>query len=89
MPTGRQKSRTLRRIAVKTPSDNKIQYKKRKPCKAKCGECGSDLKGVSRERPLKTQNMTASKKKPTRPYGGNLCSRCMRKKMVEKARAEK
>ena len=63
-----------------------LQYKKRKPGVAKCGSCGAVLKGVARARPYKMQNMSKTKKRPTRPYAGVLCSKCLRKVMIEKAR---
>jgi len=31
-------------------------------------------------------NMAKTKKRPERPYGGVLCTRCMRKTMIGKAR---
>lgn len=87
MVAGKHKSRTLRKIFVKTPSKTTIKYKKSKPSKAKCGSCGAILKGVARARPTKMQNMSKSSKRPSRPYGGNLCSKCMRAKIIAKARA--
>lgn len=64
-----------------------LHYKERKPGKAKCGNCGSILQGVPRERSLKMHKMPKTEKRPERPYGGNLCSRCMRALIIEKARA--
>lgn len=90
MVQGSRKSRTLRRVRVKTPGGiNKIHYRKRKPAKAKCGGCGAVLKGVARERPFKMKSLTRAKKKPSRPYAGVLCSKCLRKKMIAKARSLK
>jgi large subunit ribosomal protein L34e len=89
MPAGRHKSRTLRRVKVKTPgAENKVSYRERKPKKAVCGKCGAILSGVPRERPTKMQNMPKTVKRPERPYGGVLCARCTRAMMVEKARSE-
>lgn len=83
MVSGRHKSRTFRRIAVKTPgARNIIHYKKRKPQAAKCGSCKATLKGVPRERPYKMRNMPKTAKRPERPFGGVLCSKCSRKKIV-------
>jgi len=82
MPAPRFRSRTYRRIHTRVT----IHYKERKPKIAKCGSCGAKLKGVPRERPYKMQQLPKTKKRPERPYGGNLCSTCMRKLMVEKAR---
>ena len=87
MPAGRFKSRTFRRVFVRTPGARTVlHYRKRKPKAAKCGCCGTALKGAPRERPYKMSNLPKTKKRPERPFGGNLCSRCMRKAVVEKAR---
>lgn len=82
-----QRSRSLRRVKVKVPGGTtKLVYKKRKKAKAKCGSCGVILKGVPREIPSKMKNLAKSKKRPQRPYGGMLCSSCLKKLMVSKAR---
>lgn len=82
------RSRSLRRVKVKVPGGTtRLIYKKRKPKKAKCSKCGAILKGVSRESATKMKNLPKTKKRPQRPYGGFLCSKCMRKLMVSKARS--
>jgi len=87
MVQGKYKSRTYRRIHVKTPGGiNKIHYKKRKPSKAHCAGCGAILSGIPRERPYKMQNIPKTMKRPERPYGGMLCSRCARRKIIAEAR---
>ena len=86
MPEPYKRSRTLRRVYVKIPSGTVIHYKKRKPGKAKCGNCGSLLRGVPRERPHKMEKLPKTKKRPERPYGGNMCSKCTRQFIVDKAR---
>ena len=87
MPAPRLRSRSLRRIFRKVPGGRvSLQYKKRKPSPAQCGNCGAVLKGVPRELPFKMKNMPKTKKRPERPYGGVLCSRCMRTKFLEKVR---
>lgn len=87
MPKPGQRSRTLRRVSRRTPgSRNALHHMKRKPSKAKCAKCGKALPGVPRERPYKMSRMAKSKKRPERPYGGNLCSACMRKEIIAKAR---
>jgi large subunit ribosomal protein L34e len=90
MPEGRFKSRTFRRVYVKTPGGRVVvHYRKRKPGKAKCGSCRALLKGVPRERPYKMRSMAKTKKRPERPYGGVLCSKCMREIVIKEARASK
>ena len=87
MPSPRQRSRSLRKIFSKVPGgDTKIHFKKRKPQSAKCSNCSAVLKGVPRELPFKMRSMTKTKKRPERPYGGVLCSRCMRLEIINKAR---
>ena len=89
MPKPSRKSRSLRKIFVKTPGGRTtVHYRHRKPSKAKCGKCGVVLKGIARERPYKMKKIGKSKKRPTRPYGGYLCTRCMRALFVERARAK-
>ena len=82
MPAPRYRSRTFRRVFVKTSSGVKLTYRKRKPSKAKCALCGAELKGVVRVRAFKLKSIAKSKKFPSRPYS-NLCSRCSRKKLIE------
>jgi len=87
MVSGKFKSRTFRRVSVKTPGSKvTMQYRKRKPSKAKCGNCGKLLAGVPRERPHKMQNMAKTKKRPERPYGGSFCSKCTRDLIKNKTR---
>lgn len=88
MPIPSKRSRSLRRIYVKTPGGSTvIHYKEEKPKAAHCGKCGAVLKGVLREKAYKMKSIAKSKKRPERPYGGVLCSQCMRELFIEKARA--
>ncbi len=91
MPKPGHRTGSLRKVYVKTPGGvNKVHYKKKKPAVAKCAICGAPLRGVPRERPYKMANMAKTKKRPERPYGGLLCSRCSReliKESVAKAKA--
>ena len=81
-----ERSRKRRILKKKVPSGVKIVYKRRKPSKAKCSECGAELKGVPREIPSKLNKLPKSRRRPERPYGGVLCSKCMRKKIIEGVR---
>ena len=86
MPSGKHKSRSMRRVFRNVGSRVSLQYKKRKPKIAHCSNCEAALKGVPRERPYKMQNMPKTFKRPERPYGGVLCSRCMRDKIKQSIR---
>ena len=69
-----QHSRKQRRVRVKTPAGRAtIRYEKRRKQKATCLACYAKLHGVLHERGL-----AASKRNPSRPYAGVLCSRCSR-----------
>ncbi len=87
MPAPRNKSTSLRKVRVKTPGGrNTVHYRKAKPSKAICYECGAKLPGVASERPHKMRTMAKTKKRPERPFAGVLCSKCMRLKIVENSR---
>ena len=87
MPAPRLRSRSLRKIFTKVPGgETNIHFKKKKPKAAKCGNCGAVLKGIPREFPFRMKKMAKTKKRPERPYGGVLCSRCMRENIINKVR---
>ena len=87
MPAPRLRSRSLRKIFRKVSGGRtSVHFKKRKPKVAKCGSCGAVLKGVPRALPFKMRSMTKTKKRPERPFGGVLCSKCMRKEIINKVR---
>ncbi|MBI2654657.1 50S ribosomal protein L34e [Candidatus Woesearchaeota archaeon] len=87
MPAPRLRSRSLRKVYRKVSGGRvSIHYKKRKPKAAHCGNCGAVLKGVPRELPYKMRSMAKTKKRPERPFGGVLCSKCMRQEIINKVR---
>ncbi|MBI4140370.1 50S ribosomal protein L34e [Candidatus Woesearchaeota archaeon] len=87
MVEGKLRSRTFRRIKVKTPGARvTVHYRRRKPNFAECGNCGVRLKAVPRALPFELKNMPKSAKRPERPFGGVLCSACMRAEIVARVR---
>ncbi|MBI4152069.1 50S ribosomal protein L34e [Candidatus Woesearchaeota archaeon] len=89
MPRGMFKSGRLRKIFVKTPGgETHIHYRQRKPSKAICSACKKPLAGVPREMPATLRNIPKTAKRPERPYGGVLCSVCLRVMFQQKARGE-
>lgn len=85
---GRYKSRRRKKqIFVKVPGGRTVvQYREKKTAHARCAVCGAVLKGIACERHLKMKNMAKSRKTVARRYGGCLCSRCARKKIIEGVR---
>ena len=52
MPANRYRSRSYKRVYKNTPGgENVLRYKKKKPSKHVCAECGKLLHGVPRGRP--------------------------------------
>ena len=77
----------LRKIKVKLPGNRvKVVMRRAYPRIAVCGICGSKLKGMPRLSTSKFRNLAKSEKRPNRPYGGNLCSACMRSEIKRMAR---
>ena len=88
MVEGRFKSRTFRRLKVKTPGGRVVMHHvKRTPKAAHCAECKKILQGVPRGRAIDMKKLAKSEKRPERPYGGVLCSACTRRLMRERAAA--
>jgi large subunit ribosomal protein L34e len=86
MVSGKYKSRTFRRVFTKTATKTVIHYKRRRPSKPVCASCGTVLKGVHNLLPYKMKNMPKTKKRPSRAFGGVLCSKCSRDKIKQEAR---
>ena len=87
MVAPRFRSRSLRRVYVRTPGARTVlSHRRRKPSKAQCAGCGIVLKGVPREIPGKIKKLSKTQRRPERPYGGVLCGGCMRKTFIEKAK---
>ena len=78
MPRPSRRSRSLRRIYVRTTKGSKLVYAKRKPSKAHCANCGAELHGVASLSPYKMGKLSKTEKRPDRPFAGQLCSKCMR-----------
>ncbi len=87
MPAGKYKSRSLRRIFVRTPGSRvTVHYRARKPKKAHCAQCGVQLAGVPRGGPAAISKLPKTQKRPERPYGGVLCSGCTKRLLQLRAR---
>lgn len=63
-----------------------IRKKKEKPGIVKCAICKKPLHGVPSLNVSKMRKLAKSKRRPSRPYGGNLCSSCTREIFKDKVR---
>ena len=87
MPAPNLRTRSLRKVFKKVPGGRiSLHRVRRKPNAAKCGCCGIALKGVPRELIHKMRHLPKTMKRPQRPYGGVLCSGCMRQEIIKKIR---
>lgn len=87
MPAPRFRSRSYKRIKRTTPGGKSVvHYRRKKVKKACCCNCGSPLPGVASYRRGKMDKLSKTKKRPERPFGGNLCSKCTREKIKERIR---
>ena len=74
-------------IKRKTPSGKiTLHERRRRPSQAKCANCKSPLHSIQRKIPSEFKKLSASERKPERPYGGYLCSNCTKEIFRERAR---
>ena len=76
MPRPSERNKTKRKVFVRATKGTRIHYKLRKPGRAQCASCSNYLSGVPNERPFKIRQLAKTKRRPGRPYGGVLCSKC-------------
>ncbi|HIQ23544.1 MAG TPA: 50S ribosomal protein L34e [Pyrodictium delaneyi] len=89
MPRPRYRSRSLRRVYIRTPGgETRIHYKKRRPGPAMCAVCGQPLNGVPRLRPVELRKLPKTAKRPERMYGGVLCPSCLTKLLKKTIRSQ-
>ncbi len=75
------------KIKRKTPGNRVATHKRReKTSKHNCALCGAVLHGVKRGTNSQIRKSKKSQRRPERPYGGQLCTRCTRKVIVLKAK---
>ncbi len=72
-------SRKIRRTQVRTTKKTVTHYKPKLHGKHVCGMCGEVLHGTVRGGPAEIRKHSKTEKRPERPYGGVLCSKCSRR----------
>ncbi|MEZ0393960.1 MAG: 50S ribosomal protein L34e [Desulfurococcaceae archaeon] len=87
MPRPMHRSRSWRRVYVRTPGGRLVvHYEKRRPSAAKCAICGRPLNGVPRLRPSDLRKLAKTEKRPERYYGGAICHKCLSELLRRAAR---
>ncbi|MFQ6135794.1 MAG: 50S ribosomal protein L34e [Candidatus Hydrothermarchaeales archaeon] len=86
MVTPGKRSGSQKKSFKVTPGGKTVtHYKRKRPSPVRCAICKKPLSAVPKKTKEELKKLPKSKKRPNRPYGGNLCPSCMRK--VIKARA--
>ena len=75
MPRRYLRTRSRKRVSVRTPGGRVvIHYRDEKPDYPHCAICGEKLRGIPREKP---RRLTRTERKVSRPFGGNVCHKCL------------
>ena len=83
MVNSKQKSRSFRRVKVKTITGNKTHYTRKNRGIAKCAITGKPLNGIPRMTNRKFKNLNLSKKRVSRAYGGYMSHTALKEKIME------
>jgi large subunit ribosomal protein L34e len=85
MPTRSRRSRTFRKIKVRTPGGRTVMhYGEKKNAFAKCAVCKKPLSGVPIGRDSDIAKLSKSERRPERPFGGHLCPSCSRREIKKR-----
>lgn len=79
MPTGKEKSHSLRRTKYITPGARLKTHYTRKPSRrSKCKVCKGVLNASRKLTRVKLSSLSKTERRAERPFGGQICSRCLR-----------
>ncbi len=83
----RKSIRSGKRKLVKTPG-GKFYFKRLadKPKYHHCATCDRKLPGMPRGTQVEIRKLKKSERTPSRPYGGQLCSPCLKRKLIRENR---
>ncbi len=83
----RKSVRSGKRKLVKTPS-GRFYFKKipKQPKHHHCATCHRVLLGMPKGTQVEIRRLSISQRKPSRPYGGQLCSPCLKRKLIRAVR---
>ncbi|XP_034250228.1 60S ribosomal protein L34-like [Thrips palmi] len=76
-------TKSNKRKAVRTPGGKLVyQYLKKKGKVPSCGQCKDSLRGITPARPMERSRMSRGLLTVKRPYGGVLCHKCVKERIV-------
>ncbi|XP_035774827.1 60S ribosomal protein L34-like [Anopheles albimanus] len=76
-------TKSNKRRVVRTPGGRLVYlYVKKQRTLPKCGQCKEKLAGIKPSRPSERPRMSRRLKTVTRTFGGVLCHRCLRERII-------
>lgn len=88
MPQPHYRTRSRKRVKIKTPGGRLITHYKREKAKpAKCSKCGKPLSGIPREIPSEIRKLNRTRRRISRILGGQLCPQCLKTTLKQAVRA--
>ncbi|XP_071444057.1 large ribosomal subunit protein eL34-like [Hetaerina americana] len=76
-------TKSNRRRIVRTPGGRLVyQYLKKPKTIPRCGHCKDKLRGIQPARSMERSRMSRRKKTVRRSYGGVLCHKCVKERIV-------
>uniref|UniRef100_A0A1B6LCX8 Large ribosomal subunit protein eL34 n=1 Tax=Graphocephala atropunctata TaxID=36148 RepID=A0A1B6LCX8_9HEMI len=76
-------TKSNRRRIVRTPGGRLVYQYLKKPKKIpRCGQCKDKLRGIQPARPKERSRMCRRKKTVKRSYGGVLCHKCVKERII-------
>ncbi|RLE77596.1 MAG: 50S ribosomal protein L34e [Thermoprotei archaeon] len=84
MPRPAHRSRTVKRVYVRTPGGRLVvHYRRRKVSPPRCAICGRALSGFPK---MTLREARKGHRPPGRPYGGCVCHECLAKALKSAVR---
>ncbi|MDP6670220.1 MAG: 50S ribosomal protein L34e [archaeon] len=81
--------KTMKKKKRRTPSGSKEYYVREKTGKRSCAVCKKPMHGVPHGKTVaEVSKLSKTKKRPSVPFGGVLCTKCRRQVFEEKAKVE-
>lgn len=83
MVSGRLKSRSLRRVQVKTlKGETRTHYRQKQRAIVKCAVTKKPLRGIPRKTQRKFKKLNLSQKRVSRAYGGYMSHSALKEKIL-------
>ncbi len=77
----------MKKIKIRLPSGRvKIRKRRGRVSVSVCANCKRELQGTPRKHATEIGKLSKTEKRPSRAYGGYLCSGCTKELFKEKAR---